>query len=113
MNKFTKISISIGSLLALAMIASGGAFATGQAAFSWAKVMWNPAPGVLMYNIYYKESADKTWTHAVRSLPSNSTSYTIKYLKRGVVYWYNLAAVNGSGSEYWWSGVKKLDSSPM
>lgn len=113
MNKITKISISVGTLLALATFAAQGAFATGQVAYSWAKVMWNSAPGAKWYNIYYKESGDKKWTHAVRRLPWNATSYTINYLKRGTVYWYNVSALNDAGKEYWWSGDKKLNSTPM
>lgn len=112
MNKITKISLTVGTFVAFTVFAAGGVLATGQG-FSWAKVMWNSAPGARMYNIYYKESGDKIWTHAVRNLPSNSTSYTISFLKRGVSYWYNLAAVNDGGAEYWWSGAKQLNSLPM
>lgn len=113
MNKFTKITISVGSLVALSMLVAQGVFAMGQTAYAWAKVMWNTVPGAQRYNIYYKESGDKKWTHAVRNLPSNAANYTIMYLKTGVTYWYNIAAINGRGAEYWWSGIKQLNSSPM
>lgn len=58
MNKYTKVSLAIGTFLALATLAAQGVFAAGQLSYAMAKVMWNTAPGVKMYNLYYKESGE-------------------------------------------------------
>ncbi len=105
---FLTLSLSIAPLVSAASMAHSNAMMMKAPLFSWGKAMWKAAPGVKYYNVYYKESGDKMFTHAVRWVPANMTSYDIKSLKRGVQYWYNVSAVDWSGKEYWWSGLKKL-----
>ena len=111
MNKITKLSLAVGSAILLSVSLVSGAFAASP---NWSQgtVMWNGVSGATHYNIYYKESGDKMWTHAVVRLPAEARSYTITHLKRGVVYWYRVAAKK-SGAEFWWSDVKRLQTKPM
>ena len=68
-------------------------------------------PGdVVAYNIYYKETTEKTYTHAVRKLPTSLTKYTISYLKKNKEYQYVIAGLNGAGKEIWWSEIKTFFS---
>ncbi len=60
------------------------------------------------YNIYYKQTTDTTFTHAVRNIPAESDSYTISYLRKGVQYQYKVAAVGPDGAEFWFSDVKPI-----
>ncbi|MBI3577316.1 fibronectin type III domain-containing protein [Candidatus Gottesmanbacteria bacterium] len=130
MNTLVKWSLSAGTFLTLSLstapIVSAVYMAPGNTTmmmtttmmakaplYSWGKATWSAAPGAKYYNVYYKESGDKMFTHAVRRVPANMTSYDIKFLKRGVTYWYNVSAVDWSGKEYWWAGLKKLPSWPM
>lgn len=73
----------------------------------------NKVANISCYNIYYKESAETKYTHAVRCLPNTSTSYTIQYLKRGVIYKYNVSAIDNSGNQGNWGIEKTLITSPM
>lgn len=82
--------------------------AADPAGWGKANVWWPQSNNASSYNIYYKESGEKTYTHAVRNLPHAAMSYTIGYLKSGVTYWYQVAAVDSSGKEYWWSEQKKF-----
>lgn len=108
MNRLTKISLSLGGALALLTLVSQNVFAAGTVNTASGKATWNTVSGVKYYNIYYKEAGDKKFTHAVRNLPQNSTSFTISHLKNGVTYWYNVSALNDAGTEFWWSRLKKL-----
>jgi len=114
MKTFTKLSIGISSMLMFAFtIVPGVSAATMTPWYSKGPAMWQGVSGARWYNIYYMDSTDKRYTHAVRNLPWNASSYTIGYLKRGHTYWYNVAAVNDAGREFSWSGNKKLMTSPM
>ncbi len=73
-----------------------------------ATIWWKTADGAASYNLYFREAGEKMFTHSVPNVPANAVNYTIKYLKPGVAYVYNLAAVDGSGKEYWWSGEKRF-----
>lgn len=108
MNKITKISLSVGSFLVLSSFFAPSISAANTASYYQVKVKWQSVAGASYYNIYYKEKGAKNFNHAVRLLPANSVSYTIGYLRKGVVYQYNLAAVNDAKVEYWWSGLKTL-----
>jgi len=76
--------------------------------FSQATIPLPQLQEVTSYNIYYKQTSDKTFTHAVRNIPANVTSYTISYLRKGVAYQYEVSAVGPGGAEFWFSGVKPL-----
>lgn len=108
MNKITKISLSIGSFLLLSSFFAPSVFAAGTPSYKQATVKWRSVSGARNYNIYYKEAGAKNFNYSVIMLPANAVSYTIGYLRKGVVYQYNLAAVNDAGAEYWWSGLKTL-----
>jgi hypothetical protein len=82
------------------LLAQSGLF-KGSALVTWPKV-----EGAVSYNIYYKRVGSRTgdnYTHAVRSIPANMTSYTITGLKRGKTYEYKISAVDASGKEFLWS----------
>lgn len=102
-----KISLSLGGALVLLTIAGQAVFAAGMNT-AWGRAMWKPVPGARFYNVYYKETADKKFTHAVRKLPWNSTGITISSLKNGVTYWYRVSALNDEEKEFWWSPARKL-----
>ncbi|MBI2616703.1 fibronectin type III domain-containing protein [Candidatus Gottesmanbacteria bacterium] len=86
---------------------------SSQQSYAQGTVKWNTVSGAKWYNIYYKENGQAKWTHAVRRLPANATNYTIGYLKKSVVYWYQVAAVKENGAEFWWGALTKLMTSPM
>lgn len=88
-------------------------FAASTSKFAWANVSWQGMPGAKYYNIYYKETGDKTFKYAVPKIPWNATSYPILYLKKGVIYRYSVSAIDPSGKEIWLTGLKKLNSVPM
>lgn len=108
MNRFTKLSLSLGGSLALLTLAGQNVFAVGMVNTGAGKAMWHTVSGAKYYNVYYKETADKKFTHAVRKLPQNATSFTISHLKNGVTYEYKVSALSDAGKEFWWSGVAKL-----
>ena len=70
--------------------------------------MPNDVPQATYYNIYYKTSSEKTFTNAVRRIPTNVTTYTISRLKKGVSYVYRYAAVNAEGREILFSQTLPL-----
>jgi len=107
-NKFVIFVIASFSLLttAPAVLAASTQYSKGT-------VNLSKVANITCYNIYYKESAEKKYTHAVRCLPDTSASYTIQSLKRGVTYKYNVSTIDKSGNEGNWSGEKTLISSPM
>ncbi|MBI3443093.1 fibronectin type III domain-containing protein [Candidatus Woesebacteria bacterium] len=111
MNNIIKSLLLFSTMLMVTLLVATPASATTQL-YSQGTVMWQSVPGATHYNIYYKESSDKTWMHAVRRLPANASSYTIMYLKRGVPYWYMVTAKK-EGKEFWWSTTKKLSTMPM
>lgn len=113
MSKFTKLSLSLGGALALLTLAGQSVFAantpnTANGYTTSGKAKWNAVAGAKYYNIYYKEAGDKKFTHSVRRLPQNTTSYTISSLKNGVTYWYDVSALNEAGKEFGWVGLNKL-----
>lgn len=103
-----KILLSILLSLIILPLFSSSAFAVNIVHYNKGTAVWNLQSGVKCYNIYYKESTDKKYVHAIRCLPNNITLYTIQYLKQNASYRYNVSAVNFSGKEIWWSGEKPL-----
>lgn len=77
-----------------------------------AKVNWAGVVGAEKYHIYYGEGnwqkEGVKFIHAVRDLAKESRSITIGMLKNNGAYYYQLAAVDKEGKEFWWSGVKTL-----
>ena len=86
------------------------AFAATNMQGSKAKVVKQGVLGAKAYNIYYRESGEKKFTHSVRLLPQNFNDYTITSLKKGVSYSYVLSALNENGKEFWFSSLKKLSA---
>ena len=86
------------------------AFAATNVQYSKAKVVKQGVLGAKVYNIYYRESGEKKFTHSVRLLPQNFNDYTITSLKKGVNYSYILSALNENGKEFWFSSLKKLSA---
>lgn len=76
--------------------------------FMQGDVSWSGVSGARAYNIYYRKAGEHVFTNAVRGLSSQSTSYTISYLSRGVSYEYQVTALNASGREIWYSDVLHL-----
>ena len=113
MKNLNKFFFFVTLLLVVILLAVKGVSAVQMVKYNWGKVMWKSVTGAKSYNIYYKESGDKKYMHAVPQLPWDATSYTIKFLKKGVWYKYNVSAVNNDGKEFWWSGEKILTTSPM
>lgn len=72
------------------------------------RVGWTPVTGADHYNIYYRETTETKYDHAVRDLPASMTEYTIAGLRTNVGYIYNLAAVDNKGVEFAWSGERRL-----
>ena len=94
-------------LFSLVLLSTKSVSAQSQT-FYQTTVTWNVVPGITQYNIYYKEKGATKYMHAVGSLPNTMTSYTIKYLKPGVSYIYNIAGLDMSKKEIWWSGEKRF-----
>jgi len=93
------------------LFAAQTSFATTAQKFSQGKVKNQPAVlGAKTYNVYYKESQEKKFTHAVR-LPANFAEYTINSLKKGTNYIYTIVAVDAQGKEFWRSNTKVLPRS--
>jgi len=93
-------------VLAVATPVSAASYMQGTA-------RWNAVPGASYYNVYYKQTGEATYTHSVLNVSSGSTSYMINYLKPGIRYWYNVAAVNSAGQQISWGGLNKLRVSWM
>lgn len=74
--------------------------------FAEATVSLPQVSGASTYNIYYGETLP--FTHAVRNIPADMTTYTIQYLKKGVDYQYRVSGVNPQGREIWFSQVVPL-----
>lgn len=82
--------------------------------FSQATIDIPEVDGAVVYNIYYKKASDNTYTNAVRSIPANTKSYTISYLKKGTAYDHRIVAVDDSGTEFWFSPSRPiLNIQPM
>lgn len=105
-RKKTTSSLLLAILLLAVVVVP--AFAKGM--WNKATIMWKAVPNAVSYNVYYKESNNKTFDHAVRNV--NATMITINALKPGRTYWYRISALDGTGSEFWWSPVKKLPTMP-
>ncbi len=77
-----------------------------------AKVNWAGVVGAEKYYVYYGEGNWKKegvkFIHAVRDLGKESRNVTIGALKNNASYYYQIAAVDGNGKEFWWSGVRTL-----
>ena len=95
-------------LLFLVLATPRHAQAAEPAGWGRATLSWTSAPHANSYNLYFKEAGKKMYTHSARDLPGNSTSFTVDYLKKGMTYWYSVAALDASGKEYWWSSAKKF-----
>ncbi len=81
--------------------------------FYQAKVSWKSVPNTTAYNIYYRESNQKQYTHAARNLPASVTSYTIGFLKKGRTYYYAVAAIDASAKQIWLSNPQRLITTLM
>lgn len=106
MKNFTKILSLVLFTVALYFTSAQPASAAMQMPNGKATIWWRPAAGASKYRIYFREASEKMWTHAARGLYAPATSYTITYLKPGVVYKFQVAAVKDDGAEFWWSPVK-------
>lgn len=80
-------------------------YASEPAGWGKATVSWQQASGAVKYRIYYRESGEKSFTHAAQGIPPEAREYTINYLKSGVSYHYQVVAVSGDGSEFWKSSL--------
>ena len=76
--------------------------------FSQTTVSLPQINGAVSYNIYYKQTSDATYRHAVRKVPASIATYAISYLKKGTSYQYRISAVNPAGREFWWSEPQTL-----
>lgn len=71
--------------------------------FAQARVDLPKIEDAVSYNVYYKETSAGEYTNVAREIPATSATYTISYLKKGEEYRYKVAAVNGSGAEFFWT----------
>lgn len=108
MRKSEKILVSTFVLIALSLFLKQSSFASSKPMFSQGKIKKQSVLGAKAYNVYYKESQEKNYTHSVRLLPSNFSDYTINFLKTGIKYIYTMTAVNDQGKEFWQSNPKVL-----
>lgn len=66
------------------------------------------------YNIYYSPASNGSFPYSVRNISNDTSSYTISYLRKDIVYQYKISALNKTGKEIWWSKVGSLsDVHPM
>lgn len=112
-NRFMRNKFVIFIIASFSLLTTAPAVLAASPQYSKGTVNVSKVANIACYNIYYKESAEKRYTHAVRCLPNTSTSYTIQSLKRGVTYRYKVSTIDNSGSEGNWSGEKTLITSPM
>lgn len=77
-----------------------------------ATLKWRVVDGAASYNIYFKETGQTWFTHAL-TVPGDATSYTITYLKKGRGYHYSIMAVNGEGREFMTTGIKRMSPVSM
>lgn len=105
MKKISRLGVML--VATVMFLASTGSILAREAAVNWAGVI-----GAEKYHVYYGEGNWKTegvkFIHAVRDLSKESRSITIGALKNEAGYYYQIAAVDGNGQEFWWSGVKSL-----
>lgn len=78
--------------------------------YNQATVAWNPIPGAIAYNIYYKQDSEATFTHAVRRIPVNITNYTISYLKKDTSYQYKVVGIDIHDAEMQSSQVLSMNN---
>lgn len=69
---------------------------------------WSQMPGAVNYHVYYRKSDESTYTHSVVNISKDMREVLIRYLQPGIRYWYNVVAVDASGKELLWGGLKKL-----
>lgn len=65
-----------------------------------ATARWNRQTRAEYYNVYYREAGQKGYQYAVPQIPAAGTSITIGALRKGVGYYYNVAAFY-DGKEHW------------
>ncbi|GEM_PF-2438462 len=112
--KIRSVLLKASAIIVLLFLAiSPASAASSQQSWNQAKVMWKTTPNAAYYNIYYKDSHAKEWQHSVPGLPSTTTAYVVKYLRKTVSYKYNVSAVDNNGKEFWWSGEKWMIISSM
>lgn len=75
-----------------------------------ASVSLPKSPSASSFNIYYRRSTDTGFPYSVRNIPATQTSYTILYLRKGILYQYKIAAVGKDGQEIWFSDVEQFTS---
>src|SRR6266852_4597115 len=109
----------VGLFLLLLVLIAGGVFFQRRAVmkavagtgilrvmYAQASVYLPRTPDVSSYNIYYKQSSDKSFMYAVHKIPASASTYTISYLKKNGSYVYKVSALGKNGKEIWWSDVK-------
>lgn len=106
--KITKfLSIFVFSLVALNFVFTKDSYAATVKKMNWNQSMikWVGVAGADHYNIYYREGNQPKFVGAVRDIRGMSgwNMQWINHLRPGVKYSYRIAAVNGNGTEFWWS----------
>jgi len=76
--------------------------------FAQSTVAMPQVEGALSYNVYYKQTDEKTYKNAVREIPVTVEEYTVSYLTKGAKYVYKVSAVDVNGAEFWWSDEQPL-----
>jgi fibronectin type 3 domain-containing protein len=80
-----------------------------------ATISWNSIPGAASYNIYYSTTKGGTDSaKAASGKVENATSpYTVTGLTNGVVYYFQVAALNSNGAEIEKSGQVSATPAPI
>lgn len=80
--------------------------------FAESTITWQPVDGASGYDIYYKQNNEDTFSYSVMNLPPTATSYTVKNLKKGVTYLYQVSAIV-DGADVPTAGLQTMTVSPM
>lgn len=81
--------------------------------FVQSTVMWNPLKNASGYDVYYKQENEQSFSNSVMKVPADKTFVTIKNLKRGVVYEYQVFALIHGADVPVTSLLQMTNSSPM
>jgi hypothetical protein len=80
--------------------------------FKQATITWKPSINlnytIKSYNIYYDRIVEKKFTNAVRNISPSQRYYIVSYLKPGVTYTYQVAAVDAKGAEHFLDTPKPI-----
>ena len=102
------VSWVVTGCLAVAMMFSFASSVHAAEQFNQATLKWRTVDEASSYNIYFKETGQSGFTHAISNLPGNATSYTVTFLKKGRGYWYAITAVNSDGKEFMTTGLRRM-----